>query len=346
MVAMNVSFPDWIQGFIIPQKEKEGFWRRKKKKRRRKKVTVSRCDVIEKENKKLKQKIQGSAKVNPFRKIIEDMKRKVAAAAAARKNKINVCERDKQTLRDQNREQMNQLIALENEKRLMMAEKHRTDLIDNGVDLINAGGVENFAVQFTNPSPDIENKVMQDLYNNVVGVGEGAVTTKWSEDENYKTMAVKDYDSFHTDVSGVFREKRAEIQRDIETLKLHLKQYGSTVPMHKWITDNSGNVTRTIEDMNKDVETNQRRTEYETQVVDASQTWRYVVTAIFAIATCVYVFYKGMVLAQYFSWGGLWSMIWRVMLMGGYLYYIEYVIFFIWTLFRSAIQYMRQLLQL
>jgi hypothetical protein len=341
MVMMYESFPDWIRGYVFPRHEGlKNIFRKKNKttKNQCNPATVRKMKKIKKENKRLKKATQSNEAV-----ALQRVKDACEDATFQVKTKLETCERERQNLRDQHRDAMDALRESENERRRLLALQHRNDLIDMRVDLLNGtgSGKESFAVKFTNPNPDLENKVMSDLYDTVMKGG-----IDWSDNPDYQTMTKNDYDDFYADVSGAFYKKHAEIQRDIDTLEFHVRQYGSTAPVNRWLEDNSGNVTRTVQDMSKEAETNQRRTEYESQVVDSYQIWRYVVTAIFAIAVCVYVYYEGMELVRYFSWGRLWMMTWRVLLMGGYLYSIEYVVYSVWTLFRMAVQYVRDLLQL
>ena len=318
MVVMNVSFPDWFSGYNV-----EPFWGGSKKKLKRKIRALNR----QLDNNVKTMKVVGQSH---------------AATVRGKNIKISEGEAKQQQLITHNREQKSQLMTLEKDKRDRLSEEHNNEVIDSTAHAILNKDSEGFAVKFTNPTAHaIENKLMTELYTKVVANGDGA----WRDSSQYQDMTKEDYDGFYADVSGVFHKQREEIQRDIQTLKSHISHYKSVVPMNKWLTDNSGNVTRTVEDMNKEAETNQRRTEYESQVVDAGQTWRYIVTAIFAVAVCVYVFYEGTELVRYFSWGRLWAITWRVLLMGGYLFSVEYIMFSIWTMFRMAIQYIRQILQ-
>ena len=170
---------------------------------------------------------------------------------------------------------------------------------------------EGFAVAFTTPKYDTENAVMRSFYNSVTSVkdSDDPDPNKWTGNDDYEEITKNDYDEFSKDVETVFTEQYNDISKNIVSLKSHQSHLGSIEPLDQWIRGNQINIDSGLETIALDTATNERRTEYENQVVEANKTWKLIVTAIFVLAICVFLFYETRELIAAFSRGKIWSII-------------------------------------
>lgn len=211
---------------------------------------------------------------------------------------------------------------------------------DGMADILMGVNQEGFAVKFTNPKYDTENALMTKLYNSVTADD----TENWIAHDHYKALSTDDYVNFGNDVKTTFNERYADISDNIASLKSHQEHYRAVEPLTDWIKGNSENLTNELESLAIDTETNERRAEYENQVVEVNKTWKVIVTVIFVMAVCVFLFYEIRSLFTVFSWGRVWTMVWKLVLMGLYLFSVDYILFQFWAIVRYSLYTVRQAL--
>jgi hypothetical protein len=217
----------------------------------------------------------------------------------------------------------------------------KEDNEDSMADILMGVKREPFAVAFTTPKYETENALMTTLYSSVTKSGED--TGNWGVDP-YPNLTSDDYVNFRIDVETTFNRKHADISDQIVSLRSHQAHYRSVEPLTKWIGKNQGNLTNELKSLAIDTETNERRAEYENQVVEANKSWKVIVTVMFVMAVCVFLFYSVRELRGGFSWGKVWSILWRLVLMGLYLLSVDYVLFQFWALVRYSLDAIRRIL--
>lgn len=216
------------------------------------------------------------------------------------------------------------------------------------MDILMGVKQEPFAVAFTNPNPNVENNVMLELYKSITECEDPDDEEDPCKEENwnaeYDSITTNDYADFYNDVRDTFNEKYDDISRNIVSLNKLVEQYNSFKPLDTWVHDNSNNLAVELESLAVDTETNERRAEYENQIIEANNRWRLVVIAIYIMAVCVFLFYEVRDLIATYSFGKAWSIVWRLALMGVYLLSVDYMFFHFWTIVRYALDTLRRII--
>ena len=216
-----------------------------------------------------------------------------------------------------------------------MVSEQKRDNYNMMMGLVRSGQQEPFANRHTSKNPDAENASMLAWWE----IEPSANSPTPSNDA--QEIIDRDFNSFVVDISGIVYNKLRDISSNLVAMDQSIDHYYELDDTNNRIKKSTKKLTNQVDIKRGEVETNERRTVYESQVIDQNNRWKFVVYVIYTVSILVYIYYGLVDLNNQYSNTRLIQFILELSSIIIYVLIIDYILFHLWSYMRNIVNRIR-----